>query len=75
MNIETIYNTVKPSLIDGATVDDIKHDPQATAYEYAYMSMLSRPRLKTIEDIKNDNGKYNALFMDYYLTALKVLTQ
>jgi hypothetical protein len=73
MIIKDIYKKVKPTLIKGATVKDLLHDIQATAWQYAYLKTNQLPRLKKIADILKDNGQRNALFMDHYTQALAVL--
>jgi hypothetical protein len=58
-NIIDIFNTLKPSLIKGATPKDLLHDIEATAWEYAYQ--------------KTTHQTYDKEFMSFYSKALKVL--
>jgi hypothetical protein len=73
MDIKIIYKVVKASMVKDSTIEDMKIDKEATAWQYASLKLKDYPVLKTIDDIKNDNGKYNQLFMDHYSKALKVL--
>jgi hypothetical protein len=64
MNIETIYNTVKPSLIEGALYKDIYYDIEATAWQYAYMKC---------KGYKANN--YNEVFLHHYVEVIRYLRQ
>lgn len=75
MELKDIYETLKPIMVKGATMQDLLKDKEATAWEYAYQCMKHLPRLKTIEEVIDGYEARNELFMNHYTEALKLLKE
>ena len=75
MELKDIYKTLKPILIEGATINDLLQDIEASAWEYAFQCMKHLPRLKTIEEVMDGMEARNELFMNHYSKALKALKE
>jgi hypothetical protein len=73
MNAKRIYRVLQPVMIQGATIQDIYHDIQATSWAYAYEMTKHLPRLITFDDIKAHGVERDYIFNEHYTKALKIL--
>jgi len=69
ITLDTIYNTVKHSLIKGVKPKDLLKDPEATAWQYAHTLTPFIKGAYTARKFK----EYNNVFLDHYYKALKGL--
>ena len=73
MNAKRIYKVLQPVMIQGATIQDLYHDIQATSWAYAYEMTKHLPRLITLNDIKAHGVERDYIFNEHYIKTLKIL--